>query len=100
MNRAEIWLTIAISLGSLMFIVSSALLRQLVVAIRRQTKTEDSIADLAEDVKKLVVDKDKVHSEMLEQMRFDRAATDKRLRELENFFMDLGKERFRGDHRN
>lgn len=55
------------------------------------TRTEDKLSELIDDVHKLVSDKDRVHAEMLEQMRLDRDATDRRLRYLEEFFMDLGR---------
>lgn len=47
------------------------------------TKVEDKLENVVEDVKALVVDKDKVHAEFLAQMREDRSATDRRLRWLE-----------------
>lgn len=47
------------------------------------TRVEDKLENVVDDVKELVVDKDRVHSEILAQMTHDRDATDKRLRWLE-----------------
>jgi len=49
----------------------------------RWATVEHRLEDLVDDVKKLVADKDRVHTEMLTTIREDRAATDKRLRWLE-----------------
>lgn len=51
------------------------------------TRTEDRLENLMTAVGKLVDDKDKVHAAMLEQMSQDRAATDRRLRYIEERFM-------------
>jgi hypothetical protein len=51
------------------------------------TRTEDKLAELVRDVHELVDSKDKVHTEMYAQMREDRAATDRRLRYLEERLM-------------
>lgn len=56
------------------------------------TKTEDRLGVLIEDVKELVQDKGKVHAELLEQMRVDREATDRRLRYIEEFWMAQGRQ--------
>jgi hypothetical protein len=47
------------------------------------TKTEAKLEALAQDMRELVEAKDKIHREMYTTMREDRAATDKRLRWLE-----------------
>lgn len=47
------------------------------------TKTEARLEELSKDMRELVDSKDRIHSEMLGQMREDRAATDRRLRWLE-----------------
>ena len=49
----------------------------------RWSRIEGDLKHLAEDMGELVRDKDKVHAEMLTQMREDRSATDRRLRWLE-----------------
>lgn len=51
--------------------------------VRKGTLIEANQNMLIEDVKALVENKDKVHAEMLAQMRDDRQATDRRLRWLE-----------------
>lgn len=47
------------------------------------TRVEDQLENLMKDVKDLVEDKDRVHNAMIEQMKDDRRATDRRLRWLE-----------------
>lgn len=74
---------IIISLLSLVFVVMSAFLALLVKLVRRWTQTEDNLNNLVDDVKELVIDKEKTHSEMLATMREDRDAINKRLRWLE-----------------
>lgn len=74
-------------------VVSVLLLPALAILIRgavKWTRTEDKLAELVGDVRQLIADKDKVHGEILEQMRVDRDATDKRLRYVEQWFMDQG----------
>lgn len=44
---------------------------------------EDRLNNVVQDLGDIVKDKDKIHSEMLAQMREDRKATDRRLRWLE-----------------
>jgi hypothetical protein len=74
------WLTISISLVGVILIPLLILTFKI---IRKGTIIEQNQINLIEDVKKLVQDKDKVHAEMLSQMREDRMATDRRLRWLE-----------------
>lgn len=75
--------SIIIGALTLIFLVMSAMLGTLVRVVAKWTRTEDKISNLAEDMQDLVKDKDRVHSEMLAQMREDRSATDRRLRWLE-----------------
>lgn len=49
----------------------------------RWARVEHGLEDLVTDVKQLVADKDRVHAEIVTTMREDRAATDRRLRWLE-----------------
>lgn len=84
------WVPILTAVLTLLFLVVTALLSVLIRVVVKATRTEDKISELADDVKQLITDKDKVHAEMLGQMRFDRDATDKRLRYLEEFFMRHG----------
>ena len=44
---------------------------------------EDKLDQVVRDLDKIVKDKDNIHSELVRQMREDRAATNKRLRWLE-----------------
>ena len=74
------WLMLIMSLISILLIPALILLVRLV---SKWTKVESGLLELTKDMGELVRDKDKVHSEMLGQMREDRAATDRRLRWLE-----------------
>lgn len=51
------------------------------------TRTEDKLGVLIRDVRELIDNKERVHTEMYAQMREDRAATDRRLRYLEERHM-------------
>lgn len=65
----------------------------LVILVRgaiKWTRTEDQLGTLVSDVRELVDTKDKVHTAMLDQMRVDREATDRRLRFIEEWFMRAG----------
>jgi hypothetical protein len=74
------WGTLALSvIGIILIPMGIAFIR----LIRKWTQIEDRLTDLAKDMRELVEDKDKVHSEILGQMREDRKATDRRLRWLE-----------------
>jgi hypothetical protein len=75
--------SIVIAFLSLLFLVLTTLLGVTVRATVKWTRSQDRIQMLADDMKELIVDKDKVHNEMLAQMREDRSATDRRLRWLE-----------------
>ncbi len=81
------WLTAALT------VVSVLLIPALIILVRgaiKWTRTEDKLSQLVDDVRQLMQDKDRVHAEMLAQMRLDRDATDKRLRFIEEFFMRKG----------
>lgn len=84
----SVWVGIGLSSLAVIFIPI------LIVLIRgavKWTRTEDQLGTLVSKVEELVDAKDKVHTEILEQMRTDRAATDKRLRYIEEFWMDSGR---------
>lgn len=66
-------------------IVLIPLLGLVIRVVIKMTRAEDKLNAVAESMKKLVEDKDKVHSEMLAQMRDDRKASDERLRYLERY---------------
>ena len=86
MNHAE-FVSIALS------IIGIILIPILAVALRTMVKwvrTEDQLQQLVDEVKQLVTDKDKVHSEILGELRADRDATNTRLRYLEEYFMGNG----------
>lgn len=59
------------------------LLLLLVRIIIKWTKVEIRLDELTSDMSKLVLDKDRTHTEIVNQMIDDRRATDKRLRWLE-----------------
>lgn len=75
--------TIIILILSLVFTIMVAVLGAIIRVTQKWTRTEDRLNNLIEDVKELIEDKDKTHTEMLTSMREDRAATDRRLRWLE-----------------
>jgi hypothetical protein len=54
--------------------------------IVKWTRTEDKLNELLKDVNTLIADKDKVHAAMFQQMVNDRAASDQRLRWLEEHY--------------
>ena len=72
-----------VALMALVFTVMVAVLGVLVRVIVKWTRIEDKLTTVSEDLQDLVKDKDKVHKEMLDQMREDRNATNKRLTYLE-----------------
>lgn len=72
--------TLLVVLITAVFLPMIALLYRGIV---KWTRTEDKLDELIKDVNKLIIDKDKTHAEMLAQMTNDRAATDRRLRWLE-----------------
>lgn len=74
-------------------IIGVIIIPTLVLLVRgtiKWTRTEDQLRELVGDVRQLVDAKEKVHSEMYAQMREDRSATDKRLRYIEEWFMNGG----------
>lgn len=81
------WLTLGLGILATLLIPTLVLL---VKGTVRWTRTEDQIGTLIAKVTELVEDKDKVHAEILEQMRVDRDATDRRLRFMEEFWMRKG----------
>lgn len=72
---------------SLLVVLITAIFLPMVALLYRGivkwTRTEDKLDELIRDVNKLILDKDKTHAEMLQQMTNDRSATDRRLRWLE-----------------
>jgi hypothetical protein len=74
------WIMLVMSTISILLIPSLLLLVRLVT---KWTRAEERLMELAKDMGELVKDKDKVHAEMLAQMREDRSVTDRRLRWLE-----------------
>lgn len=85
MSEFEI-LTLTVSIvGVILLPILFILIRGIVKWTRTEDKLDQVVAKLIEIVK---------------DMEEDRRATDSRLSAIENFFMDLGKERFRGDVRN
>jgi hypothetical protein len=73
-------LTIILSFLAVVFIPTMILL---VRGAIKWTRVETKLSEVADDLKQIVIDKDKVHQEMLSQMREDRDATNLRLRWLE-----------------
>lgn len=88
------WAVIVMSVVSVLLIPAIALMVNVSI---RWTRAQERIENLTEDMQKLVMDKDKVHAEMIGQMREDRAATDKRLRWLEEYLWRYGVSSYRRD---
>lgn len=89
MTRFEV-LTLLLSVVALLLIPAVALVIRMTIL---WTRTEDKLGNIAENLKELVADKDRVHAEILGQMRDDRAATDRRLRWLEENVWNRGRRR-------
>lgn len=79
MTRFEIY-TLILSLAAIVII---PLIVLLVRITQKWTRVEGKLETLANNMDKLVKDKDAIHTEMISQMRDDRKATDRRLRWLE-----------------
>lgn len=88
--NASVWIPAVIGTFTLLFLVTSALLGVLIRVTSKATKTEDKLNELAEDIKELIAAKDNVHAKILDQMKYDRDTTDKRLRYMEEWFMRKG----------
>ena len=77
------WFGVLVAAMSLGFTALLVLIRFMVSNARHQTRTEDKLDNAIERLEELVKDKDKVHLAIFEQQKFDRDATDRRLRYLE-----------------
>lgn len=73
-----------------MAVIFIPLLVLMVRIVVKWTKVEANLEDLTGDMKALVIDKEKTHTEMLRQMADDRRATDRRLRWLEENIWNRG----------
>lgn len=82
------WLTFAVSFVGLLLIPLIALMFRGVI---KATQLEDKVHNIADDLTQLVKDKDKVHTELVAQMREDRQATNDRLRWLEEHVWNTAK---------
>lgn len=84
------WLEALAAIGSILFAVFVWFVSLLARLVQRTTRTEDKVDSVVKDMLELVKNKDSVHSAILEQMKFDRDATDRRLRFMEEFWMNSG----------
>ena len=89
MHVSPDWIIVILSIFSVLL---TPILVILVRGAVKWTRTEDKLGMLVDDVRQLVADKDKVHAEILEQMRLDRDNTDRRLRFIEEFWMQRGRD--------
>lgn len=80
MTGYQIFVTIGLSVLSILVIPALGFLIRITI---KWTRVEDKLDHIADDMVKLVQDKDKVHLEITRQMSDDRKATDRRLRWLE-----------------
>lgn len=88
------WAVILMSIVSVLLIPAIALM---INVSMKWTRAQARIESLTEDVRELVVNKERTHAEMLQQMREDRNATDKRLRWLEEYLWRYGVSSYRRD---
>lgn len=58
--------------------------------IIKWTRVEDRLGDIAQDLKEIVEDKERIHKAIYDEMKADRQATDRRLRWLEEWHMRHG----------
>lgn len=77
------WATLSVSLGIAFISAVVALVAYLIKGAARWARTEERLEDLIMDVKKLVADKDEAHKLIMETLKDDREATNRRLRWLE-----------------
>lgn len=73
-------------LSTVLGVLAVLIVPLLVLVVRSAVRwghIEDRLANLADDMRALVIDKDKTHDMMFQQMREDRQATNRRLSWLE-----------------
>jgi methionine salvage enolase-phosphatase E1 len=87
MDTAVAIATVSISFTAVVVLPLVILLFRIAV---KWTKTEDKLDIIAEDLKEIVADKNRVHQEITQQMTDDRKATDRRLRWLEEHIWKTG----------
>lgn len=75
-----VWGSLALSFIAVILVPLFVLLFRLAIGA---TRLSDRVVNIEEDLKALVADKDKTHAVILEQIKDDRRATDRRLRWLE-----------------
>ena len=85
-----IWVEVLTGIATLFFAVFVWSVTLLAKLIRRVTQAEDKVNNIAVDVLDVIKNEDNVHAAILEQMKFDRDATDKRLRFMEEYWMNSG----------
>lgn len=84
------WVEVGIGVCSFLFLLTSYAIGTLVRNTRRQTRYEDKIETLEKKVIDLVTTQQQMQASMLDQMKYDRDATDRRLRYVEEYFMHRG----------
>jgi len=83
-------LTVVIAFLTLCFLISSAAMGVFLRVILKFSRSESKLNMLADDLKELIENKDRIHAELVAQMGRDRDATDRRLRYLEEWHMKHG----------
>lgn len=84
------WVQIGIAFCTFLFALTSYAIGILVRNTRRQTRYEDKIQSLESKVLDLVTTQQQMQASMIDQMKYDRDATDRRLRYVEEYFMHRG----------
>jgi biopolymer transport protein ExbB/TolQ len=104
MSQFEITIVILTVLTAILVPMAALVLRVVIKATKRDDQIEQLVADVkelvstsqdaekenADAMKTVVKEQGRIHSEIYEQMRVDRDATDKRLRFLEEYWMKRG----------
>lgn len=60
-------------------------------SIQRNVKIDDKLGELTREIRDMGIEKEKTHVAIFDQMKYDRDATDRRLRFLEEYFMRGGR---------
>lgn len=76
-------LSVIIAALALIIAILGGVLKYVMNRVKESAITHERLNQIGRDIQKLVADKDKTHAEILEQIKFDRNATNERLTYLE-----------------
>ena len=80
---ADTWATLAMALGLALLSALVSIVVYIIKGVARWARTEERLEELITDVKELVKDKDQAHRLIMDTLKDDREATNRRLRWLE-----------------